>query len=135
MSRSLTMIVAALAMALAGCAADRQQVAQNLDNTYVGKPVDTLVAEWGPPTSTYRMNNGETAYVWVLSNEVGIRVDQGRGVATDRSCKVNVVASPTGIVIKLTTVDASGTGGLFGAVGVDVRGSVCANRLGIRASY
>jgi hypothetical protein len=118
---------------LAGCAASRQQVVQNLDNTYIGKNVDALVGEWGPPTSTFRMNSGETAYVWVLSNEMGINVDQGRGVATDRSCKVNIVASPTGVVEKLTTVDASGTGGLFGMAGIDVHGSVCAHRLGIRA--
>lgn len=123
---------ALLAAALAGCAATKQEVADNLRSMYLGKNVDTLVAEFGPPASTFRMNSGETAYVWQLSAVTSINVDEGRGTAKTHYCRVNAIVSSTGIVTKLTTEDASGTGGVLGLAGVDIYGSVCANRLGMR---
>ena len=104
--------------ALAGCAATKQEVSQTLGNRFIGKNVDTLVSEFGPPASTFRMNSGETAYVWQLSAVTNINTDQGVGTAKTNYCKVNVISSPTGIVTKLTTEDASGTGGVLGAAGV-----------------
>jgi hypothetical protein len=78
------------------------------------------------------MNSGETAYVWQLSAVTNIDTDTGGGTAQTNYCKVNVVTSPTGIVTKLTTEDSSGTGGLIGLAGVDIRGSICARHLGMR---
>jgi len=43
-------------------------------------------------------------------------------------CKVNVIASPTGIVTQLNTEDANIYVGLTAAVGIE--GSLCATRLG-----
>ncbi len=122
------------AIALTGCAATKQEVVEKLDNTYVGKNVDALVSQFGPPASTFRMNSGETAYVWQLSSVTSINTYQGSGTARTAYCKVNVIASPTGIVSKLTTEDVSGTGGLLGAAGVDIYGSLCARYLGIPRS-
>jgi hypothetical protein len=45
-------------------------------------------------------------------------------------CKVNVIASPTGIVSQLNTEDANIYVGLTAAVGID--GSLCATRLGMK---
>jgi hypothetical protein len=119
------------AIALAGCAATKEQVSANLGDRFLGKNVDTLVSEFGPPASAFRMNSGETAYVWQLSNLTAINTDQGSGTAKTYYCKVNVIASPAGAVTKLTTEDRSGTGGLLALAGVDLHGSICARHLGM----
>jgi len=126
----VTAVVAVLA--LAGCAATKQEVSENLGNRFIGKNVDMLVSEFGPPSSTFRMNSGETAYVWQLSAVTNINTNDGVGTTKTNYCKVNVISSPAGIVTKLTTEDASGTGGIAGLAGIDIYGSICANRLGMR---
>jgi hypothetical protein len=50
-----------LVLTLDGCAASSQQVAENLGGQFVGKNVDDMVVRFGPPQSTFRMNNGEMA--------------------------------------------------------------------------
>jgi hypothetical protein len=119
-------------VALPGCAATKQEVSANLGDRFLGKNVDALVSEFGPPASTFRMNSGETAYVWQLSAVTKINTNDGIGTAKTNYCKVNVISSPTGIVTKLTTEDESGTGGIVGLAGVDIYGSVCARHLGMR---
>lgn len=114
----------AAACLLSGCAATKQEVLTNLENQYVGKPVDRLVSEFGPPASVFRMNSGETAYVWQLSDVTNIVTYDGGGTAKTYYCRVNVISSPTGLVTKLTTEDVSG-------VLIDL-GSLCAKRLGMR---
>ncbi len=127
--------IVALAVALCGCAASKQEVAARLGDQYIGKNVDALVSQFGPPATTFRMNSGETAYLWQLAAETDIAVSSDKygssGSAKTYYCKVKVIASSTGIVTKLTTEDSSGTGGLLGLAGVDIYGSVCANHLGM----
>jgi len=132
--RSFLKLAAALfaLLALTGCLATTQEVATNLNDRFVGKSVDSLVSEFGPPASTFKMNSGETAYQWQLSSITQIDTYRGVGAAKTQYCKVTVIASPKGTVSKLMTEDASGTPGLLGAAGVDVRGSVCAQHLGIQ---
>jgi hypothetical protein len=119
----------------AGCAATKQEVSEGLGNQFVGKNVDVIVSQFGPPASSFRMNSGDTAYVWQLAAVTNIDVSSDRygssGVAKTNYCKVNVIASPVGIVTKLTTEDSSGTGGILGLAGVDIYGSVCARHLGM----
>jgi hypothetical protein len=121
---------------LAGCAANRQEVAERLGQQYVGQNVDVLVGKFGPPASQFRLNSGGIAYNWQLTSETDIAVSGDRygasGWAKTHHCKINVIASPTGTITQLNTEDASGTGGILGMVGVDVYGSVCARHLGIR---
>lgn len=81
------------------------------------------------------MSTGETSYLWQLSSVTNIEVDRHRwgssGSATTKFCKLSVIASPAGVVTKLTTEDSSA--GLREAIGnIDFYGSVCANHLGIR---
>jgi hypothetical protein len=128
----LTMSAVLAVVALPGCAATKQEVSANLGDRFLGKNVDALVSEFGPPASTFRMNSGETAYVWQLSAVTKININDGIGTAKTNYCKVNVISSPTGIVTKLTTEDESGTGGIVGLAGVDIYGSVCARHLGMR---
>ena len=99
---------------------------------FLGKTVDSLVSEFGPPASAFRMNSGETAYVWQLSAVTNINTDRGSGTAKTNYRKVSVISSPTGIVTKLTTEDSSGTGGILGLAGVDIYGSICARHLGMQ---
>lgn len=120
----------ALAALLAGCAATKQEVSENLGSRFIGKNVDTLISEFGPPASAFRMNSGETAYVWQLTAVTDISMDRYGGTAKTYHCKVNVISSANGTVTKLTTEDSSGTGGVVG-VFVDVYGSVCARHLGM----
>jgi|SRR5881394_2131674 len=115
---------------LTACAASRQEVAARLGDQYIGKSVDSLVVEFGPPASSFKMNSGETSYVWQLGNRTGIHVDQGSGFAETKFCKVSVVASKVGIVTQLNTEDSNIAGGLYGALGA--YGSICGNRLGMQ---
>jgi hypothetical protein len=125
-----------LAASVAGCAATRQEVVAKLGDQYIGKNVDVLVTRFGPPTSSFRMNSGETSYLWQLNAETSIDIDSNRygsrGTATTSFCKVSVIASTAGIVKSLTTEDASGTQGLLGLAGVDIYGSICARHLEMR---
>jgi len=121
--------VAALCAALPGCAASKQEVATRLGEQYVGHNVDALVVKFGPPASTFKMNSGDTSYIWQLGNQTNIVADRGTGVATTQFCKVSVIANKNGIVSQLNTEDANAGGGLYGVLGM--LGSICANRLGI----
>jgi hypothetical protein len=120
----------ALCAALGGCAASRQEVIAQLGQEFIGQNVDALVVQWGPPANTFKMNSGDTSYVWQLGNQTDIATDRGSGIASTRFCKVNVVASKTGIVTQLNTEDSNAGGGLIGVMGG--YGSICANRLGIK---
>jgi hypothetical protein len=121
--------VAALCVALVGCAASKQEVASRLGDQYVGQNAVALVMKFGPPASTFKMNSGDTSYIWQLGNQTNIATDRGTGVATTQFCKVSVIANKSGIVTQLNTEDANAGGGLYAMTGV--LGSICANRLGI----
>ena len=121
--------VVALCVALVGCAASKQEVATRLGEQYVGQNADALVVKFGPPASTFKMNSGDTSYIWQLGNQTNIVADRGTGVATTQFCKVSVIANKNGIVTQLNTEDANAGGGLYALTGA--LGSICANRLGI----
>lgn len=72
-----------LCVALGGCAASRQEVVAQLGAEYIGQNVDALVIQWGPPASTFKMNSGDTSYVWQLGNQTNINTDRGAGIAVD----------------------------------------------------
>lgn len=129
MRRALAVGLVALGAALGGCAASRQEVAAKLGGEFVGKPVDIMVVRFGPPATTFRMNSGQTSYVWQLSAVTDINTDRGYGTASTRYCKVTVIASPAGVVTQLDTEDPNAGAGLGGALGAF--GSMCAQRLGI----
>jgi hypothetical protein len=124
-----------LAATLAGCFANGQEVRARLGQEYIGKNVDALVVQWGPPSSTFKLNSGGSSYVWQLAAVTEIAMDRGYGTASTAACKVSVITSPTGIVTKLDTEDHNpgGTGllGLAGAMGA--YGSMCAQRLGMKS--
>ena len=123
-------IVALCAAWVAGCAASRQEVVARLGDQFVGKNVDSMVVEFGPPTSAFKMHSGQTSYVWQLTAITDIAVDRGYGQAQSRFCKVSVIASPAGVVSQLTTEDSNAGGGIYAAVGAF--GSICAQRLGMK---
>jgi hypothetical protein len=117
-------------LSLAGCAASREEVSVRLGSQYIGQNVDALVAQFGPPSNMFKMNSGDTSYVWQLSNQTDIRTSEGSGFTATRFCKVNVIASSKGVVTQLATEDSNAGGGLYGAIGL--YGSICANRLGMQ---
>jgi hypothetical protein len=121
--------IVALCAARGGCAASREEVVSRLGQQYIGQNVDILVVRFGPPASTYKMNSGDTSYVWQLGNQTNINTDRGAAVASTLYCKVSVVASKTGAISQLNTEEPNAGGGLGGALGM--YGSICANRLGI----
>jgi hypothetical protein len=120
----------ALCAALAGCAASREEVSTRLGEHYIGQNVDALVIDFGPPASTFKMNSGDTSYIWQLGNQTNAVGGNGAAIASTRFCKVSVVASKTGIVTLLNTEDSNAGGGIGAAVGM--YGSICANRLGMQ---
>jgi hypothetical protein len=101
-----------------------------LGEHYIGQNVDVLVIDFGPPASTFKMNSGDTSYIWQLGNQTNAVGGNGAAFASTRFCKVSVVASKTGIVTLLNTEDSNAGGGIAGAVGM--YGSICANRLGMQ---
>ena len=115
-----------LSSILGGCASSssKQEVAAKLADQYVGQNVDALVTRFGPPTSMFRMNSGQTSYIWQLSAVTDVSMDRGYGQASTRFCKVSVIASPTGTVTQLTTEDTNELTILRGFR------SMCASRLG-----
>jgi hypothetical protein len=123
------LIIAVLCAALGGCAASREEVVARLGSEYVGQNVDTLVVKFGPPANSFKMNSGDTSYVWQLGNQTNIVADHGSGIASTTFCKVTVVASPKGVISQLNTEDSNAGGGLGAAVGM--YGSICAHRLGM----
>jgi hypothetical protein len=123
--------IVALCAALAGCAASREEVVARLGENYIGKNVDALVVDFGPPASTFKMNSGDTSYIWQLGNQTNAVGGDGAAIASTRYCKVSVIASSKGVVSQLNTEDSNAGGGFAGAVGM--YGSICANRLGIQS--
>ena len=121
--------IVALCAVVGGCAATRQEVVARLGSQFIGQNVDVMVVKFGPPASIFKMNSGDTSYVWQLGNQTDIYTDRGSGIASTRFCKVNVIASKTGIVSQLNTEDSNAGGGLGSAMGM--YGSICANRLGM----
>lgn len=119
-----------LALLLSGCAASRQEVVARLGDEFVGKNVDVMVVRFGPPATMFKMNSGQTSYVWQLSAVMDINTDRGYGTASTRYCKVSVIASPIGVVTQLNTEDPNAGSDLYAAFGA--YGSMCAQRLGIR---
>jgi hypothetical protein len=125
-----------LCLLLGGCFVSSQEVRAKLGQEYIGKHVDTLVARFGPPTSSVRMQTGETSYVWQLASESSIAVSSDKyGNASGRSrnlaCKLNIVASSTGTITKLDTEDHDSGYGIL-ADPILVTGSICSVRLGMR---
>lgn len=118
------LVVCVVSGTLAGCAGTAQDVRNNLTSRYVGQSVDVLVAEYGPPASTFKMHSGETSHIWQLSNLTNIDTGRYGGTANTVYCKVSVVATSTGTIKSLTTEDASNL----------LYGSLCARRLGIQRS-
>src|SRR3954469_20828122 len=121
--------VGALCLFVGGCYASTQEVRAKLGDEYIGKSVDALVLRFGPPASQFKMSTGETSYLWQLSSHTNIDATRDRsgisGTATTKSCKLNVIASPNGMVTKLATED--GSTGRTEAIGTfDIHGSVCA---------
>jgi hypothetical protein len=128
------LFAAALCLLLGGCFASAPEVQQQLGAQYIGKNVDSLVLQFGPPASSFRMSTGETSYLWQLGSHTNVDVTRDRygasGTAATTFCKITVIASPAGIVTRLTTED--GSMGRTQSIGtLDFYGSVCANQLGI----
>lgn len=127
--RIMGIVALGAAAVLAGCAASRQEVVARLGEQYIGQNVDALVMKFGPPASTFKMNSGDTSYIWQLGNQTNINTDRGSGIASTQFCKVSVVANKTGVISQLNTEDSNAGGGLGATLGMF--GSICANRLGI----
>jgi hypothetical protein len=117
-------IILLSATLVAACSATRQEVVDRLGSKYVGQNVDVLVSEFGPPANTFKMNSGETSYMWQLASQTDIDTYKGSGTAETFYCKVNVIAKPSGVISKVTTQDAANM----------VGESLCAKRLGMQRS-
>jgi hypothetical protein len=101
-----------------------------LGDQFIGQNVDALVLQFGPPASVFKLNSGQSSYIWQLSAVTDIATDRGYGTASTRYCKVSVIASPTGIVQQLNTEDQNAGGGVPGLLGM--YGSMCGQRLGMK---
>jgi len=140
------MEIVALCAALGGCGALQQEVAARPSEQFVGQNVDVLVARFGRPDRSKRMDDGQASYVWQLTAPTDAAADRGvytgdAGLYGDgrtpghisfdlRTCKLSVTTSPEGIVTQFTAEDLNGTGAPAMTIGLS--GSVCAQRLGTK---
>jgi hypothetical protein len=137
--------IIALCAVLGGCAgALQQEEAVSHGGQFIGQNVTSFAAQYGPPTSSKRMDDGQSSYVWQLNAvTAGDRwIDTGAaglygdghtpGYISDdpRFCKVKITASPEGIVTQLSAEDSNGTGAP--AISLGLNGSTCAKRLGTK---
>ena len=97
-------------------------VRDRLSATYVGKSIDQIVVEFGPPKATFKLSSGDTSYLWEIGAAIDINTYKGSGDAQTFYCRLKVIASPRGIVSDISTEDSSNGYGE----------SFCARRLGIR---
>jgi hypothetical protein len=123
--------IAALCVALGGCAASSQEVVERLGARYIGQSSDTLVRDFGPPVSTFKMQSGDTSLVWQLTSITDISGGDGYAQARTRVCKVSVIANQRGIVEKLDTEDSNAGTGIVPRM-TGMYGSICAQRLGMK---
>lgn len=137
--------IAALCVALAGCAGSPQGVASTSQygNQFVGKDIDALVTQIGRPTRSKKMDDGQHSYVWELPATAASVSEQrlqsaygglyGDGstpgyISDDpRLCKVSVMTSADGIITQLNAEDSNGTGASSMTLGFNA--SICAQRL------
>lgn len=129
--------IVALCALLGACAASVPEVRARLGQEYIGQNVDRLVVRLGPPSSSFRMNSGQTSYVWQVGSETQIQV---RGTGTSGSsyvgsadtftCKVSAIASPTGIVSQLDVQDTRAEHGILGVE--NNISSLCGEKLGMQ---
>ena len=100
-SRMRFLGIVALCAALGGCAASRQEVIARLGEQYIGQNVDALVVKFGPPASTFKMNSGDTSYIWQLGNQTNTYADRGTRIRqhailqSQRHCIENRRREPT----------------------------------------
>ena len=67
------------------------------------RDVDVLVVQFGPPTSTFKMNSGRISFVWRPKAVTDIVGNEDNAQAQSRFCKVSVIQSPAGSVTQLNT--------------------------------
>ncbi len=112
--------IAIFTLALVGCAATQDQVTASLRDKYSGQSVDQLVMQFGPPSSTFKMADGGSAYEWNIANRTNIDTYRGTGAEATSFCKIRAVAGPDSVVRSVSTDDAA----------VNIYGdSLCAQKL------
>ena len=114
---------------LTGCAASRQEVAVRLGEQFIGQNVDVMVAQFGPPASTFKMSSGGASYQWQLAGGTDMVGGNGVGIASQRYCKVNVITDRSSTVVDLKT-DDTGSATSYGYF--TVTESLCAKRFGMK---
>ncbi|MBJ6123898.1 hypothetical protein [Microvirga splendida] len=59
-----TLALSALALSLGGCTTATYEAAEMSCSEYIGKPIASRIAAYGPPTSVYRINGSQVGYVF-----------------------------------------------------------------------
>jgi hypothetical protein len=58
----------AIAFAAGGCTTTAHEAAEMFCSDYIGKPISSRIAAYGPPTSVYRINSSQVGYVFKTRN-------------------------------------------------------------------
>jgi len=138
--------IVALCAALGGCAGAQQEVAGHAGGgQFIGQNVTSFAAQYGPPNSAKKTDDGQGSYVWQLDAVAAgdRRSDTGYaglygdghtpGYFSDdpRFCRVKIITTPEGIITQFNAEDSNGTGAPTMTLGFNA--SVCAKRLGTKA--
>ena len=58
------LVLLATALSVGGCTTVTYEAAEMSCSDYIGKPISSRIAAYGPPTSVYRINSTEVGYVF-----------------------------------------------------------------------
>ena len=57
-------VLLATALSIGGCTTATYEAAEMSCSDYIGKPISSRIAAYGPPTSVYRINSSQVGYVF-----------------------------------------------------------------------
>jgi hypothetical protein len=58
------LVLLATALSIGGCTTATYEAAEMSCSDYIGKPISSRIAAYGPPTSVYRINSSQVGYVF-----------------------------------------------------------------------
>ena len=58
------LVLIATALSIGGCTTATYEAAEMSCSDYIGKPISSRIAAYGPPTSVYRINSSQVGYVF-----------------------------------------------------------------------
>lgn len=90
--KSLRAVVVVVVFLLAGCAHMRAAQYRKTLDSWMGSDISQVIVQWGPPSTTYLMPDGRTAYTWLYDGGAVAAPVMGTMYAIPRGCTTTLIA-------------------------------------------